>query len=381
MHPTPTEPGQAELERAVGRLLRRVRAAAFLGELARHLVVVLLVGGCVALCLRFFLELPRERAGLALAALFLAPLSAWLRTRRRLFSPAAAATWLDVQSGGTGRIVTGLERPDGRWLAQAERSLAGVDRAPRLRVTRLLSPVAPALAFALLSIWIGLPRPAASTSASFVESAARRIEEKLATLEETVAVDDELAAELRAALERLERESAAAGPEASFEALDRVESRLESEALEALEAARDGNEALSRANEAVASSEEGTSASNEGRELLQEALSGLLEEGLLNEDSGSFSELSEASGLEGLEGLEGAQLPADLGRGEMLELSQEMRELLASKMGDLAEAGLLDPSQLASLGDLSSFDLSDLEFSELEAVGHECDVECEAGGT
>jgi len=246
------------------------------------------------------------------------------------------------------------------------------------------SPVLPALLYAAGALLVGITRQLPGEPPNLFAGAVERLEERLATLEEQVLVDDELAAEMRSALEHMREEATSLRPEASFEALDRLEERMESEALEALEAAESGSESLARA--AATAMQDGGLA--DAREELESAMAELAEDGLLGEMPETLAELMEASGLESAEetqagvnlpGLASMSLPEGIELGELLQLSEELRQALAEKMQRLAEAGLLREAQLAQLARLA--ELGALDASELQFVEHSCDSECEAGGT
>jgi len=372
------------LELAVKRLRRRVHRARLLGHLGRHLCIALFVGGTLALLLRAFAELERSQAAWSFGFVAVAPLSAWWFSRRERLSEEGAAACLDLWSGGSGLLLTGLETDDPAWRERAETRLGEVERDAHLRVARVASPVLPALLYAVGALLVGItPQPPAEPQNLFA-GAVDRLEERLATLEEQVQVDEELAAELSSALGRMREEATSLRPEASFEALDRLEERMESEALEALEAAESGSESLAQA--AATAMQDGGLA--EAQEELESAMAELAEDGLLGEMPETLAELMEASGLEGAEvsqagvkvqGLTSMSLPEGVELGDLLQLSEEMRQALAEKMQRLAEAGLLREAQLAQLERLAK--LGSLDASELQFVEHTCDSECKAGGT
>ena len=360
---------RTSLAGAVSRLRRRARQAAFLGELSRHGTVALLLAGTAALLLRLLLGLSTAAAAPVLGLVLLAPLTAWLSARRRFLSASGAAAWLDVRSGSTGLLVTGLELADGPgagWEPWRERAAAALSEAPRppgLRVERLGAPLLPAAAFAAAGLWLGLPAHEPGPPPGLFEAAVDRLTEKLETLEETVELEEELAEELRARLEHLAEEADAARPETTFEALDALEQRLEAEAFEAFEAAREAREGLAAAaEEAVRDGGEAAA-----QERLERTLAELAESGFAGEYPESIQELL---GAEGLALPEGAQLDAS----QLLELSEELQQLLADRLADLQAAGLLKPGQLGELA-LAG------ELADIELVEHECGEECEAGGT
>ena len=103
----------------VRRLCHQAHRAAFLGSLARHLAVALLLAGVAALLLRLLLDVPRAAALWCLLAVVPALFTAWMSSRKRVLSERGAATWLDVHSGSTGFLVTELEAADPAWSDDA----------------------------------------------------------------------------------------------------------------------------------------------------------------------------------------------------------------------------------------------------------------------
>ncbi len=362
----PTNP----LEAAARRLRRRALAAAYLGALARHATAALFVAGTAALVLRFFADATRAEAALAFALVLAAPVTAWLAARRRALSAEGAAAWLDVRAGATGLLVTELELADERWAGRAEELLGACVSLPRLRGRRIALPVLPAVGFAALALWLAVPVPAPGPPVRLYENALERLREKLETLEETVALDDELAEELRGQLERLDDEADTARPEAAFEALDRLEERLESEALEAVE---DALEARDQLGEAQRTALDADAEPGDAQELLERTMAELSEKGLAPNVP---ADLAERLGMEGLELPAGALLEA----AELMELSDELAELLAEKIGELAEGGLLSAELLEGLGELGELaDLGEFTLSEELELCEECKQALEEG--
>src|SRR5262245_1659256 len=224
----------ADLRRTVSRLQRRISAAAFFGELARHAAVALVGAGVAALLARQFLGWSTARSLLVLLLLAPAIGTAWWFARRRFVSAATAATWLDVKLGASGRYVTAFEIDGAAPPTPPSTTVA--EPVPRLRRGVLLRPLLPALAFAALAFWIPLNRGAPGVVPPVVSAAqVERIAEKLAALEETVALEPELSAELHERLEHA-REQADSAPLAStYEAMDQLAQRITNEA----EAARE----------------------------------------------------------------------------------------------------------------------------------------------
>ena len=330
------------LTRCVAAVRRRLGVAAWLGEWARVGAVALVAAGVAALLARRFLDWSVARSlWFVLLLLPAAAIAAW-RARRRLLSPTTVATWLDVQGGADGRWVTAFEL-DGAPPA-ASRSFdpdAALDSL-RLRWSLLARPLLPALAFLIVALW--LPLPAATTSAldlpQLQAAQLDRLAEKLATLEETVQLDEELRAELRDRLDRAREQSDDAPLASRFEAYDQLATRLEQEA----EAAR---EEIELAQAALASDELSRALSEDAgraQELLGATLDELAAAGLTQPLPDELQEaLSDA-----LAGLDGAPLPdgMKLDPATLAALSKQLEGALGTQLAKLVESGLIDLSKL-----------------------------------
>jgi hypothetical protein len=346
------------LDGSIARLRRRAWASQLVRELSLHLALALFAAGAIALGLRFGLRWSRPDAALALWLVALAPLSAFLRARPGLLSRRGAEAWLDVRSGGSGLVVTAAELDDPLWRVEAERRLAGAPAPPRLRLARPLLKLVPALGFAAGALVVEPPPARAGTPQRAVLGVVERIEEKLATLEETLQLDPAEAEELHARLERLRAEAGEARPEASFEAVDRLEERLEALAREALD------EAERARGELAAGSGQDLEAE---QAALERALETLSRSALARELPESLRGKLDAS-LRLPEGLE-------LSEAELAGMSQELRELLAARLGELAQAGLLKPGELRRVEQLASLE-------GFQPTEHVCDEDClKPGGT
>ena len=351
------------IDQSVRRLRQRAMLASLVGVGSVHLLVALLLAGSAALLLRLLLGLPPDRAALVLFVVALVPLTAWLVARRRFLSPEGAAAWLDVRSGATGILVTELELADARWEGRANEALARAPRLPAIRMRPAAARSFLGIAFALLALWVDIPKNVMGPPPALFESSLETLREQLETLEEEVALDEATAEELEARMDRLESEATdSENPEATFEALDQLSDRLETEALEAQEsalaAAAELEEAASLVDENPADAEV----------KFAETLAMLAEDGLLQNLPSALTQELGANGAELPEGLE-------LDPAMLAKLSQELAKALEGKLGKLAQAGLLKfgkPGQLGELGELSAFNFTE----------HVCDESCEkAGGT
>ena len=349
---------------ALTRLVRRVRIALFVVELLRWGALGALATGCVVLFLRAALaiEPPRE---LALATPLAVGLAAALARLARGggFDRAAAATWLDAELGGSGAFVTHFELADPRWSARFAARLDARDAAdalhPAPRVGQPLGLAAAAFAFLAAALWVDVPRPRPGPSPELVEALVAALGDKLDLLNETIGVDEELAEDLSARLERLEGLTEDLSPESLFEAIDALDARLGDEAERFgldMAAAR---EELARV--AVDLARDPVAAWGSAQRALELARAAGLELELPPELAALFAE---GRGL-----AEGATLdPAKL-----LEMGLGLSRFLETPLGKLAQAGLLDPSRLQEAVPLE-------QLFELVTDGHACDESCASGG-
>jgi hypothetical protein len=351
------------LERAIESLRRRARLGAFLGALLRTGAIAATALAVVALVLRAGFAFDRRDAAWIFAALALVPIAAWIASRQRTPSRAATAAWLDVRAGGSGALVAADEVDDARWSLQVERELARQPALPRLDVARPARFLACAAAFALLVIAVPIAPAVVGPVTTVRESALERVEEQLKSLEEQVALEPEVAAELHEALERLQRDGGLAEPEAAFEALDRAQDRIEQEAYERAEMSQSAQDDLARAGEDAARDPEAA------QTQLEKSMEALAQAGFSKDVQ---------SALEKELGAAGSALPpgTKLDAGQIEAISKALAEKLALRNGDLAKAGLLDAKSLAKLGELAKLD-------EFQFNDHMCDESCskKPGGT
>ncbi len=351
------------LERSIESLRRRARLGAFLGATLRALAIGAAALAAVALVLRVGFGFERAESAWVFAPLVIVPIAAWILSARRTPSRATAAAWLDVRAGGSGAIVAEDELADPRWNARLEQELARSPRLPRIRVAQPARLAALALAFGVLVIGVPIPAAVLGPVTTVQESVLERVEEQLKALEEQVDLEPELAQELHEALERLQREGALAEPEAAFEALDRAQEKLESEAYERAEMAQTAADDLARAGEDAARDPEGA------QHQLEKTMEALAKAGFSKDIQ---SALEKELGAAGIALPPGTKLDA----GTIEAISKELAKQLAARNGELAKAGLLSAKSLAKLGELAKLD--EFEFSD-----HVCDAECEKkpGGT
>ncbi len=302
------------LEQQVQQVRRRVALAAFSGALLRHGAALLAVVACLVMVLRLFL---RVEPWPALAPLGLAPLTAFLDARRRFIGEQTAAAWLDQASGGTGGVLTAIERPDALWQQDASA------RRPGMRLPWTW-PVA-GLAFLGLAFLVPVSDPPEPGLPAVPQATLDKLEDQLEALQEVAELEPE---EIESVEETLQDLRDATEPsEAGLEAMDRVEDQLgamaqelqaaNERAQEALAQARKGREMPDRS--AVQRALEQMSAAGLAHELPQE-----LAEALAALDQGQLSEF--------MRGLDPSQLQA---------MSEAMLQALKNKELRLIEAELI----------------------------------------
>jgi len=319
------------------------------------------LGGCAAAALlaRGGLGWERPQAAWLLAPALLAPIAALVLARRERPSAAQAATWLDVRSGGSGFVVTEQELGSTAWSPRTEVALqAALARLPRVQLSALARPLGLALAFAALALWIELPREVVGPPPAVSAAALERVEERLETLQDALALDPELERELEERLEAAKADSEAGHPESTYEALDQLDERIEQAAQEAELAAQQALAQLgSAANEAQLA---------KAQQALQDAAQTMGAAGLAKD----LPEELERELAQAAQSLAGEPLSS----AELARLAQELKGALDGRMGKLAGGRLIDPSKLGKLGEKLSLEDFDDE--------HECDEECkQPGGT
>jgi hypothetical protein len=339
------------------RVFRAVFGSTFLSWLGAGLFGL----GCVALLLRAALDMDLARAALVFAPLAVVPFLAWRIAQRKSLSRAGAAAWLDVRAGSTGAVVTSFETDDGSWGARVDHALAQTLELPRARLWRPALLALGGATFGTLALLVQIPRTPLGPSIALQAASVARVEEKLATLEEEVTLQPEVAAELHETLNRLKDDDALANPESAFEAADRAAERLEKEAESRAEAAESAREGLAAA---AASADANPDAAQKD---LDAALKELSKAGLARGLRGALSSELGLSSLEIPAGmkLDGAKVEA---------LSGELATKLGNKLAKLAKAGLLKPGAFKGFGKPGELG---------EYKDHVCTAECakKPGGT
>ncbi len=349
------------LKTAVSKLRRRALARAWLRHSGPWLGWTLTGAATVALAARALADWERAEAAWLLAPALAAPVLAFVFARREVPSAHGAATWLDVHADASGFVVTEDELGQSSWTPRTEEALERALAAlPKPQCRALLAPLSLAVAFASLALWIELPERVIGPPPAVSSAAIARVEEKLDALEEALALEPELEAELEQRLEAARADSEAGNPESPYEALDQLEGRIEEEAQRAEQAAQQALAELERA------------ASDPSLAKAQEALKSARE---TLEAAGLSKELSPDAERALKEALaEAAQSGEPLSSAELAKLARELKGGLDAGLAKLANGRLIDPKKLAKRAASGSLD----EFDDT----HECDEECkQPGGT
>jgi hypothetical protein len=347
----------ADLAEGVRRLRARCYRAAFLGRATRLTAGALVVAGCTALAARVGLGVEGASALFGWAALLVVPPLAHLAARRRVPSVATAAVWLDARGSGDGALVTALELGAGgrAWEARVLDRTRTAPAAPQIQRATYWSTWPAALVFALVCPFAPVVHSNGNGEPQGVEAllaaAVERVADDLAALEEELVLDDEVRAELRDRLERLQRDVADAGLEAGFEGVDALERELERLAAESVEQASDVQRLLHEA--AASSSSDGTQSAQRLADALEESSNGSLARALPPELMERLQALAERARQMDADGSELASLE-DLDEWlewteEWAALEDEVRVSLTESLERLADAGLLDQSDLDEL--------------------------------
>ncbi len=343
-----------ELEQFAARLSARARRAAWLSECLRWSAPALFAIGAVCFVARFFGDVSRTDASLALCAFALVPIVGWLRARGRFLSEAGAIAWLDRESGGSGALLTQFALADGRWSSSVNAALGRIEQLPRVRLWREMAPGLIAAAFVLGALWIPKPVAVVPPSTHLAETMLETVEEQLIALQEVVELEPEKAAELAERIERVQENLHEAPADASLEALDRTSDELASEAEKSLAAAERAGEDLARSDSAQSAAE--------AQQSLEDALKELRDGGLASKLPESIkSELTPGS----LELPPGVKLSNEA----LSKLSNEMREALDARLSKLARSGLISAKQL------------ERATSVARVTEHVHDENCKRGGT
>jgi hypothetical protein len=326
---------------AVRRFRRRAAVGLALAGFADAFAVTALLLAGVVLALRALAPDVRPAAWWAVAIGVPVAVGIW-RSRRRLPSTATCAAHVDQRLALDGFLLaTGAPGAEAWLPALRERLGDGSDPGPRLRWSRLALRTLPAAA--VLAVTLALPAPEVSAAASIdpsVEASLRRLEERLARLDEKGVLREETKRDVEHRIERL-REAGARGEPTPWSDVDVLAERLRHEAEARTAALENARGALEQALAAA-----GTPSA---AETMAKALDAARDAGLLDTLPPELARRLEAAGVD--LSTAGATLS---GAG----LDAETMKALAEALAGQAEAGL---EGLAASGALTAADAEALD--------------------
>ncbi|MDF1797624.1 MAG: hypothetical protein P1V81_00480 [Planctomycetota bacterium] len=321
------------LQGALARLRSGASRVLFGRAIGLHLPLALFVAGVGVLGLRFLVGLDRGDAAWPLLLVLLAPVTAWIVAQRQLPDEPTLVAWLDRRSGGTGRLIAEYDLGDSRWLGAAQSTFQrqGANQpAPVGEGTTLWSSL-PAALFVGLAMWFSPPAPGPALPLGLFESTLDGLTRRLERAMDQGMLDPGRVDALAQRLEEIAGGLEQGGLEQAFEAMDRFTRDLDEDV--------DGF-----AEELAAMREALESISPETKAQLGEALS----KALSNPATAALAK-SAAQAMAGMDpsALDPAAL-MNLDSEAIGELQAAVSEALAGRLGDLAQAGFLSQSELAS---------------------------------
>jgi hypothetical protein len=336
----------------------RWNRALFWGLSGAGLGVGLLLGGTVVLVGRasgYRWDLPGTVAGLVLGLGW----ALW-RYHSRKVDAAQMATLLDMRQGGTGAVLFELET--GLKQASTGTETAGKLTHPRPDLRRVGRSMIPGAAFFIATLLIPVRLSATSSVDPITEQRLEELTQLAQMLDDNLDLKEELRQEIADNLEALEAESEQDRPsgDALREALDQLESRLESTAAEHAQALED---VVRKANQAAADAAAEDPTQRKAAldqlgdlaqqmqnanmlpelPLTQDLLQKLAEMGLSPEGLEQLKNLAQQGKLSEL-----GKLAQELGLNAQMssELAQAMSQQLSAealaKLAELAQQGLLN---------------------------------------
>jgi hypothetical protein len=292
--------GVRRLELLVMKVQRKAAAARWVEVFALHLFWGVWLVGSLVLAFRLLHWPGGEWLSCLLA---LCPLSAYLRSRRSPLSPVGACAWLDLQSGGDGRLLAAYEEGGDGWEISVENALQGLSPRLRLRFWKPFFSLLPGLLFWSLAALLPIPPATDSPSGLLVEEK-QVIQRAASVLREAALVEPP---GLEALLESIDQlDLASSGLDEQLEAVDRLRGQIQDRSAAMEQAAgqaaanvdRPGSTAFQEALRQL--EEQGMVSREQAAGLREEILPAGLQETLREQLNGQLSKLSE-SGLSKLD--------------------------------------------------------------------------------
>lgn len=318
----------AAVEPALRRLERRLAVGLFLDVWPLWAVASLLSSGLVVLICRLFFP----RASPHLPWLWLAPVLALVPalviSRLRAYRPDQVVALADWLAGGRGVLVAMHESGDRQWADAPLVERASRFAIPATRPWRRLSPIAPALAFLAIALWLP-QRTSPESQAALADDIAGDLEATVAQLKQQDLVTPEEEKKIEEEIERIRKGAEQRVDASSWEAADALRERLVADLSAKNDALKWAEESLARLESAAAGGSSGDSKAQATAAELAQALEQLAKSGLL---AGAPPELQQL--------LKGGKLPTDPKALSQLaaSLSKHLRET-NGRFGDLAKLG------------------------------------------
>ena len=356
------------IEREIRRFLGRVRRARFLGGLCEALLVIGLGLAALLVALRLFGVAPQPSWWWCVLLLPAVLWAAW-GVRRLRFGRRSGAVHLDRRLGLDGLLVTSLERSTAGYETRLRAKLDAVDAAlPRMRVRPALARIG--VVAAVLAIVFLLPAPVRDARAAnpILAETLDEYEERLAALEETEGVREEMHEELTERLDDLKQRFAKTG-DVAWKDLDAFEQAAEHErALHAARLAKSQQDlaAFARGDDEKAAASP-SAAAKRMAELLQDAKA-----------AGLTDKLPEAlrKKLGAGEDMSGADLEGAMDAETMKQLAAALAQSAGDKLSGLEGQGLPEGIDPASLEELLAGEDMDKLFGEPCGLCKNGDKDC-----
>jgi hypothetical protein len=327
------------------RLARRLGIGLFLAMWPRWAVGSLLIAGGLALASRMFLPAASPWLPWLWVAPALAAVPVAILCYARAFRPTEVIAIADSLSGGHGFLLALQETGDQSWAQSARARSLSAFPLPRLAPWRQLAPLAPAIGFLTLALWLPQRVPAA-TSRALADDIASNLSTAVIELKQQELITPAEEERLQEEIERIRQGAKERVDAASWEATDALRERLATSLAQKQDAAKWAQESLDRYADAIESGKSlGSGAAAEAAEL-SKALEKLAESGLLAAAPAELKELAKGGKLP-IDPRALRQLQASLGK--YLD-AMNGRVAAAARLGK--EFGRFDPSEFPLASEL-----------------------------
>ncbi|MDD4890133.1 MAG: hypothetical protein PHU85_09400 [Phycisphaerae bacterium] len=327
-----------DIQGQIDAMRRRCNAAVFLASLRFHLAVGCVAAAVSVLAVRGFWAGGNRWLPLLGASAPVAFVAAWLRTRRRMVSPALAAGWLDRRTDAGGLLLALQDvapESQAEWTPTAMTIIDRCDRPlPGFRAGRWLVRLLPWAAFLAAAVFVP-QRDSESAQARFSTiggQAVARLESKFEEIDKLGLLDEQERREVAEAIEKLSGEQAGAFDQKNWQALDAANERLDNRLAEARHALSQADRALDKMKGGASA---GSGASPESAKQLAAALSRLAKSPLSkNAPADLKRQLSE---LEKRQAAGKDPLPSD--PEELAKLVEDAKKFVEQSEGEMCQQG------------------------------------------